>query len=117
MKKLKIKTFRLIHFGVGVDGFYDGSIEPRMVVNDIEFKEINAFFLGVHFNQTLNYDRFSFTLQEGLYLNRDNEIDEKIMFNRVIFNYDISNYLSCRLAFRTYLHDLRYLEPGITFRW
>ena len=88
-----------------------------MVVNDIEFKDVDAFLLGVHFNQTLNYDRFSFTLQEGFYLNRDHEIDDIVMYNRVIFNYYLSKKISLIMALRTYLHDLRYLEPGITFRW
>ena len=83
----------------------------------IKFKESDAFLLGIHFNQILNYDRFSFALQEGFYLIRDKEIDEKIMYNRVIFNYDLSKKISVKMALRTYLHDLRYLEPGITFRW
>ncbi len=110
------KTFRLINLGIGLDGFYDSSIEPRMVMDGVSYKDSYAWLMGVHFNQTLVYNKFSFTLQEGFYLIKDKKVEEKTMYNRVIFNYDISEKVSLKMALRTHVHDLRYLEPGITYR-
>jgi len=114
---LSHQTFRLIHFGIGLDGFYDGSVKPRNLFKGTQFEEGHAFLLGFHFNQTLVYNKFSFTLQEGFYLIKHPEVDEKKMYNRVIFNYDISKNISLKMALRSYLHDLRYLEPGLSFKW
>jgi len=111
------QTFRLIYFGVGIDGFYDGSVKPRNLFKGAQFKSSYAFLFGAHFNQTLIYNKFSFTLQEGFYLIKHSEVDEKTMYNRVIFNYDLSKNISFKMALRTYFHDLRYLEPGISFKW
>jgi hypothetical protein len=111
------RTFRLIHFGIGLDGIYDGSVKPRNEYKGIHFEENSPFLLGIHFNQTIVYNKFSFTLQEGFYLIKQNEVEEKTMYNRVVFNYDLSKNVSVKMALRTYLHDLRYLEPGLSFNW
>ena len=115
--ELTHQTFRLMYLGVGVDGFYDNSIEPTLVVSGASFVSSNALLLGIHFSQTFVYNKFSFTLQEGVYLKKDDVVEEKLMYNRVVFNYDISDHISFKMGLRTYLHDLRYLEPGITYRW
>tara|TARA_B100000809_G_scaffold157374_1_gene154622 strand:+ start:1660 stop:2745 length:1086 start_codon:yes stop_codon:yes gene_type:complete len=110
-------TFRLILLGIGLDGFYDGSVKPRNLFKGAQFEVSHPFLFGAHFIQTLVYNKFSFTLQEGFYLIKHSKVDEKTIYNRIIFNYDLSNKISFKMAFRTYLHDLRYLEPGISFKW
>jgi hypothetical protein len=110
------QTFRLMHFGIGLDGFHDSSIKPRMIMDGDPYKDSYAFLMGVHFNQTLVYNKFSFTLQEGFYFVKNSKVAEETMYNRVIFNYDILEKISLKIALRTHLHDLRYLESGISFK-
>lgn len=111
------QTFRLLHFGVGTDLIHDGSIEPSFEVNRIPFESDNALLAGIHFNQTIVYNKFTFSLQEGVYVFKNDKVKERTFYNRVIFNYDITKHISAKIALRAYLQDLRYVEPGIAFKW
>ena len=107
------ETFRILHFGAGVDFFYDSSVPAFLEKDGREFRQRDYFQTGIHISQTLRYNRFSLSLQEGIYVGLENEVVQKVMYNRGIIKYNLTDNFSVRLAMKSHLHILDYPEIGI----
>ena len=107
------RKFRL---GAGLDLFYDSSTETEMDVPGKEpFQPIDAFRTGIHFSQEIAYNRFSFILQEGLYVGLTNKVDGKIMYNRAIVRWRCTDRFLVHISMKSHLHILDYPEIGFGY--
>jgi Lipid A 3-O-deacylase (PagL) len=107
------ELFRAFHMGVGMDCFYDSSIEGQLNRNGKDYKKADSFQTGIHTSQALVYNRLKVILQEGLYLGLVNKAINKTMYNRGIVQYQISKRLAVRVAMKSHLHILDYPEIGV----
>lgn len=107
------ESFRILHFGAGVDVFYDSSVPAFLEKDNRSFRQRDYFQTGIHISQTLRYNRFSLSLQEGIYIGLQNEVVKKVMYNRGIIKYNLTDRFSVRLAMKSHLHILDYPEIGI----
>ena len=107
---------RAFHLGLGLDVFYDASVKDRLIAAEKTYHSIDQFMTGIHFSQTLVYNKLSLTIQEGIYLFLTDKVEENFMYNRGIISYRISKKISLRLAMKSHLHILDYPEFGIAYR-
>jgi len=110
----KRKSFwRALHLGIGADLFYDASIEDQLEEIGESYKSYYQFQTGIHISQSIVYNRFSITLQEGIYLGLTEKIEQHIMYNRGIIKYWVTEDFSVRFTMKSHLHILDYPEIGI----
>lgn len=110
----KRKSFwRVLHLGVGADLFYDTSIEDQLEKLNESYQSYYQFQTGIHVSQSIIYNRFSITLQEGIYLGLTERIDDYVMYNRGIVKYWVTDQFSMRLSMKSHLHILDYPEIGM----
>lgn len=105
--------FKALHLGVGADLFFDTSIEDQLNEKDERYRGIYQFQTGIHMSQSIIYERFSITLQEGVYIGLIERIEDYVMYNRGIFKYWINERFSVRLTMKSHLHILDYPEIGL----
>jgi hypothetical protein len=107
---------RKIHFGGGLDLFYDSSTKTEMSTpGKNDYKSIYDFRTGLHFSQELVYDRFSFILQEGIYVGLIDRVDKSFMYNRAILRWKLNNHFLISVSMRSHLHILDYPEIGFGY--
>lgn len=107
---------RKIHIGGGLDLFYDSSTEAEMgSPGKSEYKPIYEFRTGVHFSQELVYDKFSFILQEGIYVGLTDRVDNKRMYNRGIIRWKFNDHFMMHISMKSHLHILDYPELGFAY--
>ncbi len=108
---------RKIRLGAGMDLFYDSSTETEMSVpGKPTYKPIHDFRTGIHLSQEIAYDRFSFILQEGIYIGLRNTVDTgRQMYNRGIIRYKINDQLLVHISMKSHLHILDYPEIGFGY--
>lgn len=104
---------RIFYIGAGVDVFYDSSVPTFLESEGKSFNNQDYFQTGVHVSQTLRYNRFSLSLQQGIYVGLTNKVEDKLMYNRGIIKCNLSDNFSVRLAMKSHLHILDYPEIGI----
>jgi hypothetical protein len=93
--------------------FYDSSAESQIEADGGEFRKSYSYRTGFHVSQTLIYNRFSLTIQEGLYVFFPDHVLHKKIYNRGIIQFRISDRISVRLAMKSHLFVLDYPEFGI----
>ena len=103
----------VFRMGVGADIFYDSSVETQLEKLDEPYKNHFDFQTGIHLSQTVIFNRFSLTIQEGLYLFLVDHLNDYIIYNRGIIQYQINDRFSVRLAMKSNLHILDYPELGL----
>jgi hypothetical protein len=108
---------RKIRLGAGLDVFYDSSTKTEMSIPGKEpYKPIHDFRTGMHISQEIAYGPFSFILQEGLYIGLTNRVDKsRIMYNRAIVRYKVSDQILVHVAMKSHLHILDYPEFGVGY--
>jgi hypothetical protein len=108
---------RKIRLGAGIDLFYDSSTEAEMSVPGKDaYKPRDDFRTGIHFSQEIAYDKFSFIIQEGIYIGLRNTVDKgRQMYNRAIIRYKINEHLLIHVSMKSHLHILDYPEFGIGY--
>ncbi len=118
------EPFRTIHLGIGTDLFYDTSTEVEMLalkLNDYPeleaYKKLYDFRSGIHFSQVFIYNKLSLIIQEGFYILLTDKVNKKIMYNRGIIRYRVSDHFFVHLAMKSHLHILDYPEFGLGLRW
>ena len=107
------KVYRAFHLGVGVDLFYDSSVKTQLEKRDDEYKSHYDFQSGIHISQTVVFNRFTITIQEGIYIGLTDQLNDYVIYNRGIFQYRINERWAVRLAMKSNLHILDYPELGI----
>lgn len=115
--ELTREFFRAIHFGTGIDLFYDSSVESQLESNGKEYKDAYRFQTGIHISQEFVYNRISIILQEGIYLFLTDMVDENLIYTKGIIKYKITEGISVRLSMKSYFHILDYPELGIGFKF
>lgn len=107
---------RKFHFGGGLDLFYDSSTETEMAApGKNDYKSIYDFRSGIHLSQELVYDRFSFILQEGVYIGLIDHVDKSFMYNRAILRWKLNDKFLISVSMRSHLHILDYPELGFGY--
>jgi len=114
--ELTHEAFRLIHFGVGTDLFYDETIDLEFKKQGKESNAYDNYLIGIHLSQSIVYNKFRFIAQEGYYLRTPKELNKKMFYHRVIFKYFIKSEVSVQLTFNSYLQDLKYVAIGLGYK-
>jgi len=107
--------FRRVHFGIGADLFYISSVKSEMEKNNKEFRESYSFQSGIHLSQSLVYNKFRISIQEGVYLFLTERTNNYRIYNRAIFQRQVNDHLSVRLAMKSHLHILDFPEIGFGY--
>ena len=116
--EFKWDLFRVFHVGVGADLFYDSSTETEMqALHRTGFKDYYDFRTGLHLSQEFVYNRVSLIVQEGIYLFLTDRVNNKIMYNRGIVRYKISDHWFVGISMKSHLHILDYPELGLGYRF
>lgn len=106
---------RKFHVGVGLDLFYDSSTKVEMISSNSEvYKPIYDLRSGVHISQEIVYNRFSFILQEGLYVGLTDRVNQKRMYNRGILRWKFDHFL-LSVSMKSHANILDYPEIGIGY--
>ena len=107
---------RKFHIGGGIDLSYDSATETEMSApGKSDYRSIYDFRTGVHFSQELVYDRFSFILQEGIYLGLLDRVNNSSMYNRAILRWKFNDHFLMHISMRSHLHILDYPELGFGY--
>ena len=106
---------RKFHFGGGLDLFYDSSTKVEMGPNNPDYKSIYDFRTGIHLSQEFVYDRFSFILQEGIYVGLVDQVDKSFMYNRAILRWKMNDRFLISVSMKSHLHILDYPELGFGY--
>jgi hypothetical protein len=107
---------RKLHVGGGLDLFYDSSTKTEMSVTGAEaYKSMYDFRTGIHLSQELVYDRFSFILQEGIYIGLTDHVSKKTMYNRAILRWKFNETFLLSFSMKSHLHILDYPELGFGY--
>ncbi len=102
--------------GIGVDAFYDSATETEMSApGKDDFNRIDAFRTGIHLSQEFVYDRFSFILQEGIYIGLVNRVDKSLMYNRAMLRWKFNENWMMNISMKSHLHILDYPELGVGY--
>jgi hypothetical protein len=114
----KWKPLRAIHFGVGVDLFYDPSTKTEMeATGNFGYKKSNDLRTGIHLSQEFIYSRLSLILQQGFYLGLTDSVSDRKMYNRGIVRVSLSDRMFVQLAMKSHLNILDYPELGLGLKW
>jgi hypothetical protein len=106
---------RKLHLGVGADFFYDSSTETEMGAGSAVHKPIDDFRTGLHLSQELVYSKFSFILQEGMYLGLTDQVNNAKMYNRAILRWKFTDHFLMSVSMKSHLHILDYPELGFGY--
>jgi len=109
--------FRALQLGLGADLFIDRSVEEQLQKQERGFQNSDQYQTGIHFSQTLVYNRISIGLQEGIYLGLAEQVEGYSIYSRGIFKYRITDHFSARLSMKSHLHILDYPEIGFGWIW
>lgn len=104
-----------LHLGVGADFFYDSSTETEMGSGNTVHKPIDDFRTGLHLSQELVYSKFSFILQEGMYLGLTDQVNNAKMYNRAILRWKFNDHYLMSVSMKSHLHILDYPELGFGY--
>lgn len=113
--ELRKQSFRALHLGLGADLFYDSSVKDRMEKEGKSYHSLDQFQSGIHLSQTLVYQKFSLTLQEGLYLGFREKVENHLFYTRGIARYKVKEHFAIRIAMKSHLHILDYPEIGLSW--
>ena len=114
--EVKRESFRAFYLGLGLDLFYDSSVRDQLISAEKDYNTFDSFQTGIHFSQTLVYNKLSLTIQEGVYMLLTEKVGEHIMYNRGIIRYQVNKKFSVRLSMKSHLHILDYPEFGIGYK-
>lgn len=107
---------RKFNFGGGLDLFYDSATETEMSSpGKNDYKSLYDFRTGFHISQELVYDRFSFILQEGIYVGLTDQVDKSVMYNRAILRWKFNEHFLMHISMKSHLHILDYPEVGFGY--
>lgn len=108
---------RKVHFGFGADWFYDSSVKSSLEREDREYHPSYRFQTGLHLTQSIVYNRFKISIQEGVYLGLPERVDNFRLYNRGILQYHFTDHFSVRIAMKSHLYILDYPELGIGYKF
>ena len=102
--------------GTGLDIFYDASIPDEMKrAGKTNIKQIYKLKTGIHLSQELRVGKLSLIIQEGFYIGFKDYLNNRLMYNRGIVRYRISDRLFLNMAMKTNLWILDVMELGLGY--
>ncbi len=111
-------AFHMVNFGFGADVFYDASTQAEMEAASAgPYKPLYDFQSGIHISQSIIYNRFSFTLQEGVYVGLKYRVKNRPIYTRGMLRYRLTDNLAFSFAMKSHLHVLDFPEIGFGYRW
>lgn len=96
--------------GGGIDLFYDEFIAYSLKNNNKPYRNADNFNVGVFINQSLRYDDFYFTLNQGVYITK-NKIQNSSYF-RAELMYLFYKKIYTRISIKTHFFTAQYPEIG-----
>lgn len=108
--------FKAVHFGAGVDLFYDSSVPGVLTDLGEAYKGKDSYQTGVFISQQFIYNRIRIALVEGIYVGLPNKVYNKPIYTKAYIQYAITERFSVRLTMKSHLHILDYPELGIGFK-
>ncbi len=112
----KYQLKRKLHLGAGLDLFYDSSTKIELSIPGKEkYKPQFAYRTGFHIAEEFVYDRFSFILQQGVYLGLTDRVNQYRIYNRAILRWKFNQNILANISFKSHLHILDYPELGIGY--
>lgn len=104
-------------WGLGADFFYDSSVESQLLRKAKPFKPSYAYMSGLHVSQEFIYNRYSFILQEGVYIGLTEKLNGRAIYTRAINRYKFGSHLFVNITMKSHLHILDFPEFGIGYYW
>lgn len=108
--------FRKFHFGIGGDLFFDSSTKSDLIGAGHEYKDAYCLQSGIYLVQSVVYNKFTLSVQEGIYL-FNKQLNDEVMYNRGILQYQLNEHLLIRLTMKSHLHVLDYPEIGFGYKF
>lgn len=113
----KRRLSHIFSLGLGIDYFFDSSSKTEMKPeNQIYFKKIDNHKTGIHISQEFSYNKFSFILQEGIYIGLKDKVNNNIMYNKAILRYKFAKKIAIQLGVKSHLHILDFPELGFLYK-
>jgi hypothetical protein len=107
---------RKFHFGAGLDLFYDSSTKTELkAVSKSEYQPRYDHRTGIHLSEAFIYERFSFILQQGVYLGLIDQVNKSSIYNRAILRWKFNDHILANFSLKSHLHILEYPELGIGY--
>jgi hypothetical protein len=104
-------------WGIGIDFFYDSSIEPQMKRLARTFEPIDAFSSGIHLAQEFVYNQISLIVQEGIYIGLKEKLNGYWMYNRAMIRYHFCDHYFVNVSMKSHLYILDFPEIGFGYYW
>ncbi|OFY24591.1 MAG: hypothetical protein A2X02_03240 [Bacteroidetes bacterium GWF2_29_10] len=105
------------NFGIGSDLFYDSSVEESMKKNSQDYKKSDSFKTGIHLSPSIVYNKFSFSIQEGIYFLLPEQLENYLTYNRAIAQFQVDDHLIIRFVIKSHLFILDYHEIGFGYKF
>jgi hypothetical protein len=108
--------FQKIRLGIGSDIFYDSSVKSNLSLQGNKYKNSYSFQTGIHITQSIVYNKFSLSIQEGVYILLKEQVNKHKIYSRGIFQYQVNDRFLMRFAMKSHLHILDYPEIGFGYK-
>ena len=114
--ELKRKLCRIFYPGIGADIFYDGATHTEVqAFGEQEYKNIDDFKTGVHIAQEFVYNKFSVSIQEGIFLGLTDKAFNNSMYNRFVVRHFVSDHFFLQMAMKSHVGVLDFIEFGFGY--
>lgn len=104
-------------FGFGTDLFYDSSVETSLTKFNRDFKKSDSFQTGIHISESIVLNKFTLSLQEGIYLLLNEQVENYRIYSRGIAQYQFTDHFLMRIAMKSHIHILDYPEIGFGYKF
>ena len=108
--------FQKVSFGIGSDLFYDSSVKSSLSLQGEKYKNSYSFQTGIHITQSIIYNKFSLSFQEGIYLLLTEKVNKHKIYSKGIFQYQINDRFLMRFVMKSHLNILDYPEIGFGYK-
>lgn len=108
----------LERLGIGLDVFYDQSIEPTLKYYD-ENKKVETrdlYRAGLHLSHDLVYNRLALVFNGGYYF-YTKYVEITSIYSRLGLRYQASEHLLFNLTLKSHFAQADFIEWGIGYRW
>lgn len=112
----KRKISPMYHLGVGIDNFYDSSLEEIYKKDGHPYKNIEDIYQnGIHISNDILLDKCTIILQIGHYLYAKTNISSNL-YTRLGINYSINKNLFAQVSLKAHNAMADFVEWGVGYR-
>jgi hypothetical protein len=114
--ELKRKLWRIFSPGIGADIFYDRATQTEVqAFGEHDYTNINDFKTGIHIAQEFVYNKFSVSIQEGIYVGLIEKAFNNSMYNRFIVRHRVGDHFFLQMALKSHVVVLDFIEFGVGY--